>query len=136
MRCPHCGADSPAGMKFCGRCGAPLPAVCGACGASNPAEHKFCGHCGALLDAPGLQEPAVPWIPAGARGLPGEIKQVTVLFCDIVNSTALTERIGAEAMRDLVGAFIDASLAEVAPLRRHRTAIQRRRLYGACSGHP
>jgi class 3 adenylate cyclase/tetratricopeptide (TPR) repeat protein len=113
MRCPHCGADSPAGMKFCGRCGAPLPAVCGACGASNPAEHKFCGRCGALLDAPGLQEPAVPWIPAGARGLPGEIKQVTVLFCDIVNSTALTERIGAEAMRDLVGAFIDASLAEV-----------------------
>jgi class 3 adenylate cyclase/tetratricopeptide (TPR) repeat protein len=45
--------------------------------------------------------------------LPGEIKQVTVLFCDIVNSMPLTERLGAEAMRDLVGTFIDTSIAEV-----------------------
>jgi class 3 adenylate cyclase/tetratricopeptide (TPR) repeat protein len=80
---------------------------------ASPAEHKFCGHCGALLDAPGLQDAAAPWVASGAAGRPGEIKQVTVLFCDIVNSTALTERLGAEAMRDLVGSFIDASLAEV-----------------------
>jgi class 3 adenylate cyclase/tetratricopeptide (TPR) repeat protein len=45
--------------------------------------------------------------------LPGEMKQVTVLFCDIVNSTPLTERLGPEAMRDLVSAFLEASLAEV-----------------------
>jgi len=41
------------------------------------------------------------------------MKQVTVLFCDIVNSTPLTERLGPEAMRDLVHAFLEASLAEV-----------------------
>jgi class 3 adenylate cyclase/tetratricopeptide (TPR) repeat protein len=35
------------------------------------------------------------------------------LLCDIVNSTALTERLGPEAMRDLVAAFLEASLAEV-----------------------
>jgi class 3 adenylate cyclase/tetratricopeptide (TPR) repeat protein len=45
--------------------------------------------------------------------LPGEMKQVTVLFCDIVNSTALTERLGPEAMRDLVSSFLATSLAEV-----------------------
>ena len=45
--------------------------------------------------------------------LPGEMKQVTVLFCDIVNSTPLTERLGAEGMRDLVHAFLETSLAEV-----------------------
>jgi class 3 adenylate cyclase/tetratricopeptide (TPR) repeat protein len=45
--------------------------------------------------------------------LPGEMKQVTVLFCDIVNSTPLTERLGPERMRDLVRSFLDASLAEV-----------------------
>jgi class 3 adenylate cyclase/tetratricopeptide (TPR) repeat protein len=41
------------------------------------------------------------------------MKQVTVLCCDIVNSTPLTERLGPEAMRDLVAAFLEASLAEV-----------------------
>jgi class 3 adenylate cyclase/tetratricopeptide (TPR) repeat protein len=109
-------------MKFCGQCGAPLGGACPSCGASNPADHKFCGQCGALLAGPGLQDSVSPetYIPkpatrsAGARSaLPGEIKQVTVLFCDIVGSTPLTERLGAEAMRDLVSSFLETSLAEV-----------------------
>jgi class 3 adenylate cyclase/tetratricopeptide (TPR) repeat protein len=41
------------------------------------------------------------------------MKQVTVLFCDIVGSTPLTERLGAEAMRDLVSSFLATSLAEM-----------------------
>jgi class 3 adenylate cyclase/tetratricopeptide (TPR) repeat protein len=41
------------------------------------------------------------------------MKQVTVLFCDIVGSTPLTERLGAEAMRDLVSSFLATSLDEV-----------------------
>jgi class 3 adenylate cyclase/tetratricopeptide (TPR) repeat protein len=120
MRCARCDADNAAGMKFCGQCGAPLGSTCPSCGAANPPEHKFCGQCGRALDQPGLQELVAPrpYIPkaqsAGTvNALPGEMKQVTVLFCDIVNSTPLTERLGAEGMRDLVHAFLDASLAEV-----------------------
>ena len=119
MRCPRCSADNLAGMKFCGQCGAPLGIPCPSCGSGNPPEHRFCGQCGAPLDAPALQEAAArePFIPKAAAGLgtalPGEMKQVTVLFCDIVGSTPLTERLGAEAMRDLVSAFLAASLAEV-----------------------
>jgi class 3 adenylate cyclase len=41
------------------------------------------------------------------------MKQVSVLFCDIVGSTPLTERLGPEAMRDLVSSFLATSLAEV-----------------------
>jgi class 3 adenylate cyclase/tetratricopeptide (TPR) repeat protein len=41
------------------------------------------------------------------------MKQVTVLFCDIVGSTPLTESLGAEAMRELVAAFLERSLDEV-----------------------
>jgi class 3 adenylate cyclase/tetratricopeptide (TPR) repeat protein len=41
------------------------------------------------------------------------MKQVTVLFCDIVGSTPMTERLGPEAMRDLVSSFLATSLAEV-----------------------
>jgi len=120
MSCAQCGADNPPGMKFCGQCGAPLSSACPSCGASNPPDRKFCGHCGASLDRPVLPETAAPelYLPkpqiAEARGtLPGEMKQVTVLFCDIVNSTPLTERLGPEAMRDLVHAFLEMSLAEV-----------------------
>ena len=119
MRCPRCSADNLAGMKFCGQCGAPLGVPCPSCGSGNPPEHRFCGHCGAPLDQPGLQEGVArePFIPNPAAvprtALPGEMKQVTVLFCDIVGSTPLTERLGAEAMRDLVSSFLAASLAEV-----------------------
>jgi len=119
MRCPRCSADNLAGMKFCGQCGAPLGVPCPSCGSGNPPEHRFCGHCGTPLGRPGLQEgpargPFTPR-PAAAPGivLPGEMKQVTVLFCDIVGSTPLTERLGAEAMRDLVSSFLATSLAEV-----------------------
>src|SRR5215469_6448281 len=125
MRCAQCGADNPSGMNFCGQCGAPLGSACPSCGASNPPDTKFCGHCGALLHplpTPG-RPPASAGVPGappqagkggvGATPLPGEMKQVTVLFCDIVNSTPLTERLGPEAMRDLVHAFLEASLAEV-----------------------
>src|SRR5882724_3127975 len=123
MRCPRCSADNAAGMKFCGQCGAALGTLCPSCGLGNPPDYKFCGHCGAPLDGPGLQDGASsrpliskppPAQPATARStLPGEMKQVTVLFCDIVGSTPMTERLGPEAMRDLVSSFVATSLAEV-----------------------
>jgi class 3 adenylate cyclase/tetratricopeptide (TPR) repeat protein len=107
-------------MKFCGQCGAPLAATCPACGAGNPPEHKFCGQCGTPLDAPGAgastasgPEAPSPQTAGTISTLPGEMRQVTVLFCDIVNSTPLTERLGPEGMRDLVSAFIESSLTEV-----------------------
>jgi class 3 adenylate cyclase/tetratricopeptide (TPR) repeat protein len=124
MRCVRCHADNPADAKFCGRCGASLGLACPSCGTVNPPENKFCGQCGASLDTPGLADSVVPepYLPKpvaapvprpSGRSLPGEMKQVTVLFCDIVDSTPLTERVGPEAMRDLVASFLEASLAEV-----------------------
>ena len=123
MKCAQCGAEGPAGMKFCGQCGAPLVSTCPSCGADNPPEHKFCGHCGSPLVSstparvPSSSRPDPPTLAEegrlGVSIIPGEMKQVTVLFCDIVNSTPLTERLGPEGMRDLVRAFLDASLAEI-----------------------
>ena len=107
-------------MKFCGQCGAALASACPSCGAANPPEYKFCGQCGKPLDLPGSEASAAPKREyrepqtAGTMStLPGEMKQVTVLFCDIVISSPLTERLGPEGMRDLVRAFLDSSLAEV-----------------------
>jgi class 3 adenylate cyclase len=45
--------------------------------------------------------------------LEGERKRVTVLFCDIANSTPLAERLGAEAMHDLLDGFFELALDEI-----------------------
>src|SRR5205085_11768286 len=51
--------------------------------------------------------------PAFSFAQDGELKQVTVLFCDVVDSTILAERLGPEAMHELIRWFIDTALAEV-----------------------
>jgi class 3 adenylate cyclase/tetratricopeptide (TPR) repeat protein len=43
----------------------------------------------------------------------GEYKPVTVLFCDIVGSTSIAERIGAEAMYALLSRYSDLALEEL-----------------------
>ncbi|HZU90993.1 MAG TPA: adenylate/guanylate cyclase domain-containing protein, partial [Stellaceae bacterium] len=108
MTCPRCRAENPAGMRYCGRCGAPLSQRCRRCGFDNPPENKFCGWCAAALDRPAGGEGNAP-----LRAPTGELKRVTVLFCDLVDSTGLTERLGAEAMHELIRWFIDTALAEV-----------------------
>ncbi len=58
---------------------------CPACGKENPDGFQFCGFCTASLSA-----------PAAFRQLR---KTVTVLFCDVVGSTALGESLDPEALR-------------------------------------
>jgi class 3 adenylate cyclase/tetratricopeptide (TPR) repeat protein len=45
--------------------------------------------------------------------LEGERKQVTVLFCDITNSTPLAERLGPEDMHTLLNHFFELALAAI-----------------------
>ncbi|WP_447980760.1 ATP-binding protein [Candidatus Nitrospira bockiana] len=52
-------------------------------------------------------------ILSSRSSLEGERKAVTVLFCDIANSTALAERLGADAMHALLNQFFDLALGEV-----------------------
>ncbi len=123
MKCPHCHAENPAGMRFCGQCAAPLASVCPSCGASNPPEHKFCGQCAASLGEAakprfGPPESYTPKhlaekILTSKSAIEGERKQVTVLFCDIANSTALAERLGPDAMHSLLDRFFELALGEV-----------------------
>lgn len=124
MLCPACRFDNPAGMKFCGQCGGGLDRRCPGCEAAVPANFRFCGQCGRRLDAePAAErEPEVgsytpPHLARGVLASPtaleGERKLVTVLFCDVTGSTALAERLGAEAMHGLLSHFFEMALAEV-----------------------
>src|SRR5215468_6440107 len=42
-----------------------------------------------------------------------ERRHVTVMFCDLVGSTAIAAKLDAEEWRDLVGAYLDAATAAV-----------------------
>jgi class 3 adenylate cyclase/tetratricopeptide (TPR) repeat protein len=69
-------------------------ATCPRCSQENPDGFRFCGACGAPLtdDAPGPRE---------------ERKVVTVLFCDLVGSTARAERLDPEDVRALLSSFLE-----------------------------
>jgi class 3 adenylate cyclase len=43
----------------------------------------------------------------------GERRHVTVMFCDLVDSTGIAARLDAEEWRDLVGAYLDAASGAV-----------------------
>jgi len=124
MQCPQCQHENLAGQKVCGECGARLTSACPSCGTSNPPTQKFCGECGTgLAQTDGTAKYGTPQsdtpkhladkILTSRAALEGERKQVTVIFCDLVGSTALAERLGLERMHALLNQFFGLVLAEV-----------------------
>ena len=114
MRCPSCDHDNRAERRFCAACGTALVIVCSACGASNEPGERFCGGCGAPI---GARTPAPAHTPASAEAgaeLPaGERRQLTVLFCDLVGSTPLSQQLDPEDYHDVVAQYQRAASAAV-----------------------
>lgn len=113
MECHACGFDNPAGMRFCGACGTALGARCPSCGTENPSGFKFCGKCGTALTegtaAPPVAEPVpvaaplAPPVDEPAAATPeAERRQLTIMFTDLVGSTALSEQLDPEDLRALL----------------------------------
>src|SRR5213596_1093132 len=71
--------------------------VCANCGHESSDAARFCEACGAAL--------------GGGSG--DRRKVVTVLFCDVVGSTALGESVDPEALRALLGRYFDQMKAIV-----------------------
>ena len=94
VTCRNCQAANPAGQRFCGECGHPL-----GIGAAAPDAYT----------PPHLAQKIL-----GSRSaLEGERKQVTVLFCDLAGSTTIAERLGADAMHQVLERFFALALAEI-----------------------
>ena len=114
MKCPQCQHENPPESNFCLGCGIRLSATCSACGIDLPAESRFCNKCGApvsgesagrvRLASPGSYTPKhlADRILTTRAALEGERKQVTVLFCDVVDSTRLAEQLDPEMMHEVM----------------------------------
>src|SRR5688500_12233290 len=73
--------------------------ACPACGKLSDENARFCAECGTRL-------------PAAAPAL-DERRTVTVLFCDLVGSTSMGERLDSESSRRIVGRYYSVMRAAV-----------------------
>ena len=137
MNCSSCGALVPPGKRFCADCGAPLSVACPACGSANALTKKFCGDCGQALPAPPPREqtPATPAAPPAGpapasmgaqaaspladRATGAERRQLTVMFCDLVGSTALANRLDPEDWQGVIRGYHAAVATAMAPYEGH-----------------
>jgi predicted ATPase/class 3 adenylate cyclase len=109
MKCPRCQHENRSGAKFCEECGTALASqACIKCGATLSSAARFCPECGqATFEAASVAAARSP-----TRALEAERRQLTVMFCDLVDSTALSTRLDPEDLRDIVRAY-QAACAEV-----------------------
>lgn len=127
MQCGSSGLENRVDARFCIECGHALGLNCPYCNATTTAGQKFCSECGQaltgvwnkaagaeLVGAPAAYPPHFAQrILATRQALRGEKKQVTVLFCDLVESAALAHEMGAEAMHELLSEFFTRALEHV-----------------------
>src|SRR5881397_1819220 len=132
MRCTACGTELIPGKKFCHGCGARAALECPGCGVAVAPEFRFCPDCGREIALAGVHDTAPPatddslarlsrHIPEGlahkiraAQGaIEGERKLVTVLFCDLADSTAMAEGLDPEEYHDLLDDYLELTFREI-----------------------
>src|SRR5215468_1970216 len=70
---------------------------CPNCGEENPERFRHCGYCGAQLSR-----------PTGAEAAVEVRKTVTVVFCDLKDSTSLGEKLDSESLREVLEVYFSA----------------------------
>ncbi|UCC14693.1 MAG: AAA family ATPase [Gammaproteobacteria bacterium] len=116
MKCPNCHNDTKESAKFCEECGTRLIVACGSCGTELSPAAKFCSECGTAAqstqspapeaDAPVTRHPAAT---SRTEDVAAERRQLTVMFCDIVGSTELSEKLDPEILREVVHSYHDTT---------------------------
>ena len=113
MACTGCGAEVAPASKFCSECGAPQQRACSSCGAPLGAVAKFCGECGTPTGV--VATPGAASNGGTAHGDPAEPSALaerrvcSVLFCDLVGFTPLSESRDPEEVRELLTRYFDTA---------------------------
>jgi len=111
IQCDDCNHKNRDEARFCTACGASLMRQCPACGAIPQAQASFCDACGASLK--NIATPATQDLhsthdsPTELAGTEAERRHLTVLFCDLVGSSKLSELLDPEEFRELLAAYQD-----------------------------
>jgi len=142
VQCVKCGTELIAGKKFCHNCGTRAVVACPNCGAAVDPDFRFCPDCGYQVAAdvpdatPAVGTGITQETSAGPNDrlarlpslIPAELAQkildskgavvgarklVTVLFCDLVGSTAIAEKLDPEEYRDLLAQYLEVAFREV-----------------------
>lgn len=116
MQCSSCQFTVQEGSKFCGECGASLTRICPSCNNSNPAGASFCSECGTgLVTGKAKSEAVAPTreTEVSSRQPHAEKRQITVMFCDMVGSSALSTQLDPEKYREVVGTFLSCCATEI-----------------------
>src|SRR4029453_16206786 len=111
MHCPSCKFENEPGAQFCEECGSKLVLACPGCGREVRPTAKFCRQCGTALTAVAVAvphsssppSPAAPTPPlTERRAAEAERRQLMVMFCDVVGSTALSAQLDPEELREVM----------------------------------
>jgi class 3 adenylate cyclase len=114
MRCPNCHSENRENASFCIECGAAFEHRCLKCGFDNPARAKFCSRCGSSItegaispasEAPRSEVRTNDAGPSRRGAQDGERRHLTVLFSDLVGSTAIASRLDPEEWRETVAGY-------------------------------
>ena len=113
--------------KFCLECGA--ASRCAARAAGRAAGHRevLPRVRDAAAHGESARSPARAAAARTGRVRLGERRQLTVLFCDLVGSTPLSQQLDAEEWRDVIAQYQQAAAGAVDALRRPRRQEPRRR---------
>ncbi len=126
MKCPKCQFENPESAKFCNECGSKLEIACSACGKINPLSSKFCNECGqdlrGLIEAPPIDYSKphsytpkflVDKILTTRSSIEGERKLITVLFADVANYTAMSEKLDPEEVHQIMDGCFKILMNEI-----------------------
>ena len=108
MRCWKCGSENPDRAKFCIECASQFGRRCPSCKAANPPTAKFCLECAKSLER---DLTTAGGVASARQALDGERRHLTLLFCDLVNSTEIATNLDAEDWHDIAARYQSAAAA-------------------------